>query len=106
MTGEQPDEGSITRAEVEQLIADAVRAERERWTRELHRVHCELLATIKTTNEHTLNSAADTTEDAIKKMLAVTGEMLKAFDSRVKQALAEDRARMLDLPPLRDRTVN
>jgi len=62
----------IERDEVEQLIADAVRAERERSQKAAHDLHCEILATIEATVAKALDTATDMSEAAVKELLALT----------------------------------
>jgi len=85
----EPEE--ISWSAIDERIDRAVRAEREKWQRALHGLHCEILETIRQSIEAMLTRAEGMTVEAVQQMLTVSGEMLRQFDAKVRACLAEDR---------------
>jgi hypothetical protein len=103
----QPIDWSAWNSWCDQRIAVAVAAEREQWEQRILEVQVETLKTVNQAIVTTLGTTDKLIAEAVRKVLTNTDELLKKFDVRVRQCLAEDRAQVLDMPsPLRPRSMN
>jgi hypothetical protein len=92
-------------ARIDARIEAAIREERSRSQRALHQMHADVLDLMRQSIEAALGRSEAETNLAMKKMLASTDELLRKFDTRVRECLEQDR-KMLGLTVLHDRRMN